>query len=78
MARITDFRLDEVTWASGTEARKSDWKVLLGELVAHGDFVDTLAGRYLLATASEGAPDDRGARRRRDGRARISGGVGSR
>ena len=54
MAKITDFRLDEATWTSGTDARKRDWKVLLGELVAHGEFAETLAGSYLLATPSEG------------------------
>ena len=54
MAKIVDFRLDEATWASGTEARKLDWKVVLGELVEHGEFAETLAGSYLLATPSEG------------------------
>ncbi len=53
MARIRDFRLDDATWASGTDARKLDWKVLLRELVEHGDFAEALAGRYLLATPGE-------------------------
>jgi uncharacterized protein (UPF0262 family) len=53
MAKIVDFRLDEATWASATEMRKLDWKVLLGELVEHGEFAESLAGRYLLATPSE-------------------------
>jgi uncharacterized protein (UPF0262 family) len=66
MAKITDFRLDEATWASGADARKRDWKVLLGELVEYGEFGETLAGCYLLATPSEGhvtieALDDDGA-----------------
>jgi hypothetical protein len=52
MAKIADFRLDEATWASGTEARRRDWSILLGELVAHGEFAEALAGRYLLATPS--------------------------
>jgi uncharacterized protein (UPF0262 family) len=52
VAKIADFRLDEETWASGSEARKRDWSVLLGELVAHGEFAEALAGRYLLATPS--------------------------
>ena len=66
MAKITDFRLDEATWQSGTDARKLDWTVLLRELVEHGEFAETLAGRYLLATPSEAhvtihALDDEGA-----------------
>ena len=52
MAKIADFRLDEATWASATDARQSDWRVLLRELVAHGEFAEALAGRYLLATPS--------------------------
>ena len=54
MAKITDFRLDEATWQSATDARKLDWTILLRELVEHGEFAETLAGRYLLATPSEG------------------------
>jgi hypothetical protein len=50
MAKIADFRLDEATWASGTDARRRDWRVLLRELVVHGEFAEALAGRYLLAT----------------------------
>jgi hypothetical protein len=53
MAKITDFRLDDATWASGTDARKLDWTVLLRELVEHGEFAERLAGRFLLATPSE-------------------------
>jgi uncharacterized protein (UPF0262 family) len=53
MAKIADFRLDEATWASATEARKLDWKVLLRELVEDGEFAEPLAGRYLLATPTE-------------------------
>ena len=54
MAKITDFRLDEATWQSGTYARKLDWKILLRDLVEHGEFAETLAGRHLLVTPSEG------------------------
>jgi uncharacterized protein (UPF0262 family) len=50
MAKIADFRLDETTWASGSEARRRDWRVLLSDLVVHGNFSEALAGRYLLAT----------------------------
>jgi hypothetical protein len=50
MAKIADFRIDEATWASGTDLRRRDWGVLLSELVAHGEFAEGLAGRYLLAT----------------------------
>lgn len=50
MAKIADFRLDEATWASATDARRRDWSILLHELVAHGEFAEALAGRYLLAT----------------------------
>jgi hypothetical protein len=53
MAKIADFRLDEATWASASDARRLDWKVLLGELVAEGEFAEALAGRYLLATPCE-------------------------
>jgi uncharacterized protein (UPF0262 family) len=52
MAKIADFRLDEATWTSGTDERRRDWSVLLRELVAHGEFAEALAGRYLLATPS--------------------------
>jgi uncharacterized protein (UPF0262 family) len=54
MAKITDFRLDEATWQSGTDARKLDWTVLLTELVEHGEFAETLAQRHLLVTPCEG------------------------
>jgi uncharacterized protein (UPF0262 family) len=53
MAKIADFRLDEATWASGSEARKLDWKALLVDLIEHGEFAEALAGRYVLATPSE-------------------------
>ena len=53
MAKITDFRLDEATWVSGTDARRLDWTVLLRELVAYGEFSESLEGRYLLATPGE-------------------------
>jgi uncharacterized protein (UPF0262 family) len=66
MAKIADLRFDDATWASGSDARKRDWKVLLRELVEHGEFADPLAGRYVLATPCDAhvrieALDDDGA-----------------
>jgi hypothetical protein len=53
MAKITDFRIDEATWQSASDARKLDWTILLRELVEHGDFAETLAQRHVLVTPRE-------------------------
>ncbi|MDB4944760.1 MAG: hypothetical protein JWP97_4294 [Labilithrix sp.] len=50
MARVADLRLDELTWARATEARRAEWKLLVLELLEDGDFADEVAGRHLLVT----------------------------
>ena len=50
MTRIADFRIDESTWKQGSVHRRAEWRVLLSELVAHGDFTAAMENRYLLAT----------------------------
>ena len=55
MARISDFRFDETTWKGARDLQRTEWKLLLEELVHDGDFDEVLAGRYLLATSTAGA-----------------------
>ena len=50
MAKIADFRFDETTWRSGTPERRMEWKILLEELIEHGDFLAPLEGTYFLLT----------------------------
>jgi uncharacterized protein (UPF0262 family) len=55
MARIADFQLDDATWKGGRDLQRAEWKLLLEELISDGDFVEALAGRYLLATSTTGS-----------------------
>ena len=52
MAHIADLRFDETTWKAGSELRRSDWKVLVEDLLEQGNFTDAVAGRHLLATVT--------------------------
>jgi uncharacterized protein (UPF0262 family) len=52
MATIADLRLDEATWASGTDLRRAEWRVVRDELLEDGVFAAPLGGLFLLATPS--------------------------
>ena len=55
MARISDFRIDETTWKSGSNGRRAEWKVLLADIVEDGEFEEAVSERYLLVTPTTDA-----------------------
>lgn len=50
--KVADFRFDDATWKAAREPRRSEWRVLLAELIEDGVFDHSLSGLYLLLTAT--------------------------
>ena len=47
MATLSEIRLDETTWSSGSPVRKSEWRAAIAEVVSEGRFESARDGQYL-------------------------------
>jgi uncharacterized protein (UPF0262 family) len=56
MVKLTELRIAEETWSTGTPARKSEWRLAVGEVVHEGEFElpDGVPGPYTAHLALDG------------------------